>query len=187
MSGAARRTLRQARPGIEPVRSWQALRGELPAAIQHNGLLHAMPSFARGARSVPALRATPVMSGAAAAPARASARGTSPCPPNTQARAVTASPSPQASKHGAASGAVIGLAPPAHHPPPGGSPAHTCVLAQRSAVLAASRPSPAGAREARGLDPAATRRSLSQATGVRRMPGTPEQHRARPHHCPRRT
>ena len=89
------------------------------------------------------------------APARASARSTKPMPAQYRSMcghgfAVTARAHGQAPQAAQSSSWPR----PSTHPPPRGSPALSTVLAQRSAVLAASRPSPCGARE-RGLDPAA--------------------------------
>ncbi len=136
----------QAAPGIEPGTTWQSLRGELPAAIQHNGLLHARPAFRSPSSLPPGMRATPVMS---CAPTRL--RGhrlgvPSPCPPNTDARAH---PGYRLRKsRGQARCARshrVGPRPPTIRPPRG-LPGSLHCPAQRSAVLAASRPSPAGAR-----------------------------------------
>jgi len=91
-------------------------------AIQHNGLLHARPAFRSPSSLPPGMRATPVMS---CAPPRL--RGhrlgvPSPCPPNTEACAAMASPSPQGSWSGALRAQSSSWPPPAHHPPPEGAP-----------------------------------------------------------------
>ena len=102
-------------------------------AIQHNGLLHAVPPVARQARFVSAPRATPVMSCAPQHLQRLRLRLVRPGVPGRRSR----SQAPQAARS-------WGRPRPATHPPPRGSPAPSTVLAQRSAVLAASRPEPFG-------------------------------------------
>ncbi len=109
-------------------------------AIQHNGLLHARPAFRSQAHSRQACAQPPLC----LAPLRACAGHRlgvpSPCPANTRCSCAPGVPAAQVMESGAASGAVMESAP-ARHPsaPRGGSRAPSTVLAQRSAVLAASR------------------------------------------------
>ena len=84
--GASRGTLRQARPGIEPARSWQALRGKC-FALHITGCCRPVPQSRAGRawcgtaplRSAPfGCAATPVMSCAHSAPAARPAGYSSP-------------------------------------------------------------------------------------------------------------
>ena len=91
-------------------------------ALQHNGLLHARPAVVR--RLTPAgharnpryvLRPLSRLRGA-------SARSTEPMPRQYRCSCAPGVPAAQVTRSGAASGAVMELAPPAHHPPPEGAP-----------------------------------------------------------------
>jgi hypothetical protein len=121
----ARRATKQGQAGIEPARPWQTLRGELPAAIQHNGLLHTHAPFARQARSVGHTCATPVMSCA---------------PPLLRSKRVRL----RRSEHGqarVARGHGVGPRPTTHPPPRGGSLVTPPAVAHR-ALKAAMRCKP---------------------------------------------
>ncbi len=113
-------------------------------AIQHNGLLHAVPPVARKLASC-RHRAQP--------PLCLAPRST--CGACAEVRAVR-STGLQVTRSGAASGAVtrVGPRPPTIRPPRG-LPGSLHCPAQRSAVLAASRPEPCGRASTRGLDTAA--------------------------------
>ena len=118
-------------------------------AIQHNGLLHAPPAFARRARSLPAVRATPVMS---CAPQRLQ-RGQLGTTRRARIPKLVRPRLRRRRRHRSmarlrAQSSRIGPARPPIRPQ-GAPPLTACGLAQRSAVLAASRPSPSGARSAR--------------------------------------
>ena len=110
-------------------------------AIQHNGLLHARPAFRSPSSLQPGMRATPVMSCAHCAPARGIGSGY-----RAHARRTPKHVRPwlRHRRKGSWSGALRARSsswPPARPPsaPRGGSLALSTVLAQRSAVLAASR------------------------------------------------
>jgi len=119
----SRRATKQGQAGIEPARPWQALRGELPrGAIQHNGLLHARPSFRSQAHSRRACAQPPLCLAPTPRLRGASARGTEPMPRQCRSSCAPGVPAAQVTGSGAASGAVMELAPPAHHPPPEGAP-----------------------------------------------------------------
>jgi hypothetical protein len=126
--------------GIEPARPWQSLRGELLAQFNITGCCARCRQSLAKARFVSATRATPVMSCAPLRLRGASARSTEPMPRQYRGSCAPGVPAAQVTRSGAASGAVMKLAP-ARPPsaPRGGSLALSTVLAQRSAVLAASR------------------------------------------------
>ena len=118
----ARRTTRQAAAGIEPAAAWQSLRGESLARFNITGCCRQPRRSLAKARSLPGLTATPVMSCAAAAPAARPAGYGSP-------RSKTAGMCGHGWRHrrkgpwsGAASGAVMGWAPPGHPSAPKGLP-----------------------------------------------------------------
>jgi len=109
-------------------------------ATSHNGLLHARPAFRSPSSLPPGMRATPVMSCAHSAPARgigSEYRAHAPPIPMLVRTRGTGCARLMVRR---AARAVIELAP-ARPPsaPRGGSLAPSTVLAQRSAVLAASR------------------------------------------------